>query len=170
MRKARLWMVGVSAVSLIACAEVEYPYRYISLEQVPGIRIDRTAQISQPVLRGDSAVAVEYSLRRQYYRLHFSVIQDSLHPALKVAVEGGGHSVQFHRDISVRAPNGAICASFYPATAASFDFGWASECTDPRLPKVIDFEVRDSDGTVVARENIVFSLKENGVYSAVDAL
>lgn len=170
MHKGMLWMVGVSVVSLVACAEVEYPYRYISLEQVPGIRVERIAKISQPALRRDSAVAVEYSLLRRYYKLNFSVIQDSLHPALKIAVEGGNHSVGFHRDVSVRAPNGAICASFYPATAASFDFGWASECTDPRLPKVIDFEVRNADGTVVERENIVFSLKENGVYTAIDAL
>jgi hypothetical protein len=170
MRKAGLWMMGVGVTGLVACAEVEYPYRYISLEQVPGIRVDRTTKVTQEKLRGNSAMAVEYSLEREHYTLHFSVVQGSLHPALKVAIEGGNYSVQFRRDMNVRAPDGTICASFYPATAASFDFGWAPECTDPGLPKVIDFEVRNGGGETVAQESIVFSLKENGVYSATDVI
>jgi hypothetical protein len=170
MHGQRLWMAGLGAVSLVACFEVEYPFRYISLEAVPGIEIERTARIAQKQLRGGAVVATEYRLVRQHYTLHFSIVQESLHPAVKVAVEGSRHSLQFYRDVDARAPNGAICASFYPATKSAFDFGWEPECTDPTLPMAIDFDVRNESGTVVARESIVFSLKKNGTYRDVDTL
>ncbi len=155
---------------MVACAPVEYPYFYISLEQVPDIRIDRAARVVNKEVRGSSAIAVEYSLVRESYTLHFSVVQKSLLPALHVEIDGRDYSLKFYRDMSVLAPNGAICASFDQATATSFKFGWAPECADPKLHKVIDFDIRNSSGETVARESIAFRLKENGFYTVMDAI
>lgn len=170
MYKARFWAIGFGVATLVACAPVDYPYIYISLEQVPGIRVDRTARVDQKELRGSSAMAVEYSLVRDSYTLHFSVVQKSLLPALTVTIEGSDHSLKFYRDMDTLAPNGAICASFDQATATRFDFGWAPECADPNLLKLIDFDVLNNSGETIARESIAFKLKENGFYTVMDAI
>lgn len=175
MRKIGLWIAGCGALLVAACTEVTEQYRYISLEQVAGIHVDRMAKVELEGLRGNAAIPVEYSLARERYVLHFVISGKSYHPAIRVAVtaqrnaDAKALSLRAQRDLHVVAPNGTPCASVYPAGDA-FDFGWSGDCSDAKLPKAIEFDVLDEMGATIGRESILFTLGESGVYSAIDSI
>jgi hypothetical protein len=175
MHKTGLWMAGCGALLAVACTEVTEKYRYISLEQVAGIHVDRMAKLELDGLHGNAAIPVEYSLARERYMLHFSISGKSYHPAIRVAAsatrDAGAAALSLHaqRDMHVRAPNGTPCASVYPA-GDTFDFGWSSDCSDEKLPKAIEFDVLDEAGVAIGRESILFTLGESGAYSAIDSI
>lgn len=165
-------LIGVFAAALgsIGCAEVEYPYFCISLEQVAGIQVDKTGRVGLSGLSGGAVVPLEYSLARNGYTLEFAVIQDSAHPAVSVVIAGTDRFLQFQPDATIRAANGVPCASYYPVTDVRFNFGWDAGCTAAKLIKAIQFDVIDGNGKVIARERIAFTLRENGSYTATDSI
>lgn len=145
LRSSGIWL-GCT-ICLLACGEVRSRYRYISLEDVPGIQIDKTAKIDIDGLRDASAIPVEYRLVRERYTLHFSITGKSYHPAIRISPGDRRLRLIVHRDPEALAPNGAPCASSYPVAGGAIDFGWEPECTGAGLSKIIDVELAADTGT-----------------------
>jgi hypothetical protein len=150
-------------------------YRYISLEDAPGVVVQSHGAPALESLRFSSEMPVEYSVDREHYRLRFRVDVDSYLPKMGIAVDakkGEALSLAQQRWRKTREGRSASCASFYPVenSASELDFAWVTCADDTEAERYISFDVVGAAGRVIGIEDIPFKLKTNGVYVLPDLL
>jgi hypothetical protein len=167
-------LVMVLAVPLgTGCAPSRY--RFISLEEVPAISVDRHGTADLAGLYFSSTMPIEYSLYRERYSLRFRVPSDVYLPALQIAVEGKkGEVLSLSQQGWRRARRDprAPCGSFQtlPRSKSELRFSWTSCGKEAPDKQFISFDVLAESGQVVGNEDIPFKLKINGIYVVPDVL
>ena len=161
-------------MSLIGCAKTTSYYYYISLERIAGIEVIKRAKLRLENLENNSAIPTEYMLSREGYYLSFLIGDKSYYPHLKIAVSGADNNLFLmpRRNINVVSGEGNICASYYLNSndRSVMDFGWAVNCIEEDIEKVISFDIVDSSGVVFGKEDIPFRLEYDGEYTLLDAI
>ena len=150
-------------------------YRYISLENVPGIEVVERGNPRLDRIRGASPMPTAYRLERDRYRLDLRVNLETYAPALRIRAEAKTDAdgtlelapKRWRRTSSTRA---APCGSFYDVAGSSdqLSFGWG--CKEGENDHFISFDVMTVDGEVLGREDIPFTLEANGSYTLSDML
>ena len=170
----RILILGV-VMSLFGCAQTTSDYYYVSLEKVAGAEVVNKRKLELKNLKNNSEIPVEYSILRGKYSLHFLIEDKSYYPHFKITVkssDGSKLSIKPRRDISVLSGDGTICSSYYldNQSPSTVDFGWSSSCLSDDIKKEISFDVVDASGSVIASEDIPFSLVNDGKYTLLDAI
>lgn len=167
---------------LLACAgcQYEYDYKYISLEEIEGIRITSHGRLDRSDIVVDHDMPMRYELERKTYIVIFEI--DNYHwPNILVIAKS------FNADSLVIEPiKIGGCGSFNNL----IDYlriddmqAWRYEWT-PSLHRncpvkgreshppdqVINFKVKNPKGEILGEERLPFTLIANGTYYEIDAL
>ena len=162
-------------LTLTACAPHVSTYRYISLEDIPGIRVEAMGEAELENLYFHSEMPVRYSLERKSYYISFHVNKESYFPSLTIVVssadDGGPLKLEHQRYRKAKVSQSSCGPSFYRNAdqLSRLGFGW-SECDELKQQQIISFDVLSADGEIIGQEDIPFELKSNGFYYVVDAI
>ena len=165
----------VAVMSLFGCAQTTSDYYYASLEGISDVEITSVGKVSLENLKGNSEIPTSYALKREGYNLRFLIGDKSYFSHFKIIVEspsGTRLSLKPRRNKEVVSAEGTICASYYPdaQNPSKLDFGWSSGCLSDYIPKLISFDIVDTNGGLVAQEDLPFKLKRDGSYTLLDAI
>lgn len=161
-------------MAFIGCSQTSFNYYYVSLERAVGIEVVNCAKIELRNLEKNSEIPTEYALSRESYSLNFLIGNKSYYPHFKIAVSGVDDNLFLkpRRDIDIVSDEGNICASYYLNNndRSMMDFGWAVNCIAEDIKKTISFDVVDSSGAVIGKEDIPFTIECDGKYTLLDAI
>jgi hypothetical protein len=158
----------LATLGLAGCGPYLEPYRYIRLDESPGLQ---ALAKSQPTLAGlhfAGPMIARYRLERAGYVIDIVVPEQSYLPALEIRARTPGVVLKPLPEVPAAA---AFCGAWYPVPddPGRIDFGWSPHCEDGR-PAEIVFEVRGSRGESLGIERLAFRLEANGWLLLVDAV
>lgn len=158
---------------MMGCLPQVSQYRYLSFEEVPGVKVESVAPIEVKNLVFRSRIPVEYSLVREGYTLRIRIDPRSYVPnaAIELADSPGVRLVpRPSRGARVNRPR--PCGSYDDISTSGdrFAFSWVI-CGDDANPEelVVAFDVV-GENVGVEEEDLQFKLRSDGVLWLHDSL
>lgn len=160
-------------VLTVACTVSRY--RYISLEDVPGIEIVEHGMPQLEGIRGASSMPTAYRLQRSQYEIEFRVNLDTYNAAVYIYVEPkikdlGTLRMTDQKWRKIPAVSETTCHNYYYSTEHQNRLGFAWGCSAEGAGRIISFDVVTIDGIVLGQEDVPFQLKSNGISTLTDSL
>lgn len=168
MAWSRVLVVGAT-VLLGGCGPYLEPYRYIRLDDAPGLSQSSDREPDLEGLYFAGTMPSGYRLDRPDYEMTFTVPMQSYLPALQVSVATPG--LEIRPKESESPPSPVFCGTWYPdpGNRRQLNFGWSSKCADGR-PEQFSIVVTDESGSAVGEETVSFRLERNGWLILADAI
>lgn len=165
--------LAVALVSTMGCLPHVSRYRYLSFEEMPGVRVESVAPVEVENLVFGSTIPVEYSLVREGYTLRMSIDPRSYFPNARIElVDSPGVRLVPRPSRGARANRPRPCGSYDDIATSGdrFEFSWVI-CGDDANPEelVIAFDVV-GENLGVKEEDLQFTLRRDGVYWLRDSL
>lgn len=169
----KIFFMGI-VMGLLGCVQTTSNYYYVSLERVADIEVVKHAKLRLKNLEKNTEIPTEHVLIREGYSLRFLIDDKSYSPHLKITAIGVDDNLFLNpkRDINVVSNEGNICASYYlnNDVPSMMDFAWAVNCIEENIDKILSFDMVDSFGAVIGKENIPFTVEHDGEYTLLDAI
>ena len=168
-RRTYPFVVVLLVIVLVSCPACKMrKYRYISLESVPGIEIVERGEPQRENIWGVSAIPSVYRLRRDRYDLQFQVDLDNYGAVTSIRVVQSSETRSALRLVGwdfgeVATPNETSFCYFFSPRGAQDTLRWVCGGSTSDKSEFISFDVVSTDGELVAKEAIPFTIKESGV-------
>lgn len=147
---------------------VRFVYRYVSLEDVPGIRVEKRGKLDFEKAQDHAEMPFEYTLDRERYRLSFSRVFDG-RSDMEIRASGDGQDSLGLLPRSDRTQFSERPCDRLFVRQGALHFSWTCELAY-KYQWFISFDVTDSAGQVIGEENIPFTIVRNGHWWETDSL
>ena len=169
-------LLGVLVMLFSASCVRWYDYKYISLEQVQGIRVVSRGRPDRSSIQADKEMPLRYELNRDRYVLLFELDENRYWSSIFIGARSMSGVVfaveplpvaacgRFDKSLSNQTVKYVwIPAAFVADCPVQENEGYVSH-------QVIRFSVKDREGKTLGEEHVPFVLVRNGSYYLVDGL
>lgn len=174
-------IVSIVILLTVGCVSRSFDYKYISLEQLEGIKVISYGQPELASLKFDREMPIRYELLRKDYLLIFELDKNNRWPSILVgsrSIDGSDLIVESNKvgkcggfdDWSVQDNIDDLSALRYVWSPAFNRRCKVSGNEDHASEQVISFLVKGLEGELYGVEELPFILIKNGTYYENDSL